>query len=68
MHRYMTLEAIKSKQAARFAPTKRQPLVRRRRNKDVPGGLGELLDAMAQGFAYIGLRGPSGNHPARPAF
>jgi len=64
---YRTIEAIQHERAARFIRENERAVVRRRAAKNEPGGLDELLSALARGLADIGF-GPKGNHPARPAY
>lgn len=63
------VEAMRIHKVAGFSREQEQAAARRRAAKNEPGGLGELLNALARGLAGIGLPGGGGGRqPARPAF
>lgn len=65
----ISLHTIRAIQDYRFAPARKENRRKKRRAKDDgPGGLGEILDALAQGLAGLGLPPTKGrSHPPRPA-
>ena len=63
------VEAMRRSKVTGFTREQEQAAARRRAARNEPGGLSELLNALAQGLAGIGLPGGGGRkQPARPAF
>ena len=65
---YGKVEMMRRHKSTGFARERDQVVTRRRAAKNGPGGLAELLNALAQGMVGIGLAGGGGRRPARPAF
>jgi hypothetical protein len=66
---YERVRAIQDQRVARFVDERQRAEARRKASRKEPGGLSELLNALAQGLAGIGMLGGDGkNHPAAPAF
>lgn len=65
---YGKVHAMQEQRVAHFADEQERAAARKRSAKREPGGLSELLNALAQGMVGIGLRGSGGNRPARPAY
>lgn len=61
--------ALREQRAARFIAENERAVARREAANREPGGLGELLNALAQGLASLGIPGNRGRgFPASPAY
>lgn len=61
--------SLREQRAARYIEADERAAARREAANGEPGGLAELLSALAQGLASLGIPGNRGRgFPARPAY
>lgn len=61
--------ALQEQRARSILEENQRALARKKGPQDEPGGLAELLNALARGLASIGIRGTRGKgFPAGPAY
>lgn len=66
---YEKARSLREQRVARYIEEAERAVARREAGNDEPGGLGELLNALAQGLASLGIPGNRGRgFPASPAY
>lgn len=66
---YEKVRSLREQRVARYIEEGERAIARREAANSEPGGLGELLQALAQGLASLGIPGNQGRgFPASPAY